>query len=107
MRRKAPLGAVTGAGDQDQGANLNGQNASIEHHVGRAEDFDVEAVGVVPPVIERRGGEHGGATPGGNEGAQGPAEFPYADAGGCQLRIPAEGAGKNQVAAGESRQDAA
>ncbi len=70
-------GAVQGAGDQNQGANLNGQNASIEHHVGRAENFHVEAVGVVPPIIERRGSEHGGAAPGGNEGAQGPAEFPH------------------------------
>ena len=86
LAAQGAAGAVTRAGDQDQGADLNGQNASIEHHVGRAEDFDVEAVGVVPPVIERRGGEHGGATPGGNEGAERPAEFPYADAGRRQAR---------------------
>ena len=31
--------------------------------VGRAHDFDVEAVGVMPPVIEGRRGEHGNTSP--------------------------------------------
>ena len=46
-------------------------DAEHEHGVGRATDLDVEAIGVVPPVIERGRGEHGDAAPGGEKGTEG------------------------------------
>ena len=101
LRRRAALARIHGAGDQNDRAELNGQHASIEHHVRRAEDLDVQAVGVVPPVIEGRGSQHGGAAPGGDEGAERPAESPDLDGRGAQRRIAAEGAREDQVAAGE------
>ena len=42
------------AEDENQRAGFNGEHPQHEHDVGRTEDFDVEAVGAVPPIVEGR-----------------------------------------------------
>src|SRR5262249_52430673 len=78
------FGAVHLAKDQNERADVDGYHSGGEHHVGRAKDLDVEAVGVVPPIVEGCGGEHGDAAPGGDEGAERAAETPEGDAGFAQ-----------------------
>ena len=74
--RSTPSRAVHVAQDQDQRAQLHRDDSGGQHHVRRAEDLDVEPVGVVPPVVERRRGQHRDAAPGGDERAERPAEAP-------------------------------
>src|SRR6202041_141074 len=86
---------------------LNGQDAAVEDYVRRAEDFNVQAVGVVPPVVEGSGSQHGGAAPGGDECARRAVKAPDFDGCRAQRRITAQGAGEDQVAAGNGGDDAA
>jgi len=62
-------GAVHGGDGEEEDADGDGSEAEDEEGVGRADDFYVEAVGGVPPVVERGGGDHGDAAPCGDERA--------------------------------------
>ena len=53
----------------------------------RAENFYVEAVSVVPPIIEWRGGDHRGGAPRNDERAERAAASPHGDAGIAQRMI--------------------
>jgi hypothetical protein len=57
------LGRVLGLERGHARAADHEEDAEQQHHVRRAQDLDVEAVGVVPPVVERRGGEHRAGAP--------------------------------------------
>ena len=59
-------------------AALNGADAGREQHVRRADDLHVEAVGVVPPVVERRRGDHRERAPDADPRAERRAESPEA-----------------------------
>src|ERR1700686_218573 len=61
----------------------------------------------MPPVVERRGSEHGDAAPGRNKRAQRPAESPDAHGRLPQEGIAPEGGGKDEVPARNARQHAA
>src|SRR5262249_6496922 len=101
------IGAVHVAEDEDQGAQMHSDNAGGENHVRRGEDFDVEAIGIVPPVVKWRGREHGDATPGSNERAERSAEAPDFDGSLTQRRAAAERGGEYEVRAGDAGEDAA
>ena len=88
--------------DQDQRAGVYGQNAGGQHHVGRAENLDVEAIGGVPPVIERRRCDHGDPAPRRKKSAQRTAKSPDRDRTRAQRRAAVQRSRKNQVAAGET-----
>src|SRR6185295_1524492 len=71
------------------------------------EDLDVQAVGVVPPIVERRRGEHGDGAPDRHPGAERRAEAPEAD-GHLALRLgTGEGGLQGEPAAGDTSQHAA
>ena len=77
-----------------------------EHRMRQADDFDVEAVGVVPPVVEGRRGEHREAAPRRHETSERSAKAPHRDAGVLGFLRRAEGGRQNRVAAGDSGQHA-
>ena len=62
----------------EQGSQLDRADAQGQDHVWRTEDLDVEPVGVVPPVVERRGGEHRDRAPDRHPGPQRRAKSPHA-----------------------------
>jgi hypothetical protein len=67
--------------------------------VGRRDDLDVEAIGVVPPVVEGCGGEHGDAAPGDEESTEGGAEAEDPDGAGAIGRADVEGVGETRARA--------
>src|ERR1700689_4201802 len=73
----------------------------------RADDLDVQAERIVPPVIERRRGDHHHAAPASQKGAERPAESPnfYGSRFGDGIVSPS--GGENQIRAGEAHQDSA
>ena len=75
-RAQAVARAVHEREQQHDGAELDAEEAGGQHHVRRADDLDVEAVRVVPPVVERRGDEHRDAAPGRDERAERAATAP-------------------------------
>ena len=79
-------GAVHRGEDEEHHADRDGADAEDQQRVRRTDDLDVEAVGVVPPVVEGRGGEHRDASPGGEEDAERGAQAEDLDGGGAQLR---------------------
>ena len=79
--------------------SMHRDDAGGEDHVRRAEDLHVQAVGVVPPVVEGRGGDHGDSAPGGDERAQRSAEAPDLDGAIAQAATAIEGRGEDQIAA--------
>ena len=64
-------GAIHCGEDQEEYAHRDSTDAENEERMGWTNDFDVEAVGGVPPVVEWRRGDHGDAAPGCDEGAEG------------------------------------
>ena len=64
-----PPGTVLSGGQHEEGSDLDGDDPGRQHHVGWAEDLHVQAVGVVPPVIEGRRRDHGEGAPDGDPGA--------------------------------------
>src|SRR5229473_1928167 len=70
----------------------------------RTDDLHVEPVGSMPPIVERRRGEHGDAAPRRNERAQRSAESPQRDRALAQRRFAMERGGEDQVPAGQARQ---
>jgi hypothetical protein len=68
-RVAALLGGVLRLQRGDGRAAQHERHAEEQHGVRRAEDLDVEAVRGVPPVVERRGGEHRAGAPDAHEGA--------------------------------------
>ena len=107
-RWRAIRGVTVHAGeDEQQRADFDGEDAEHEERVGRGDDLDVEAVGVVPPVIERRGGEHGDAAPCCDEGAEGSAKAEDVDRCGGELGSGREGGAQDEIAAGDSGEHAA
>src|SRR3984957_979535 len=67
-------GAVHSSEDKKHDPGGDASQTENQQRVGRADNLDVEAVGVVPPVIEGSGGKHGNASPAGKEDAKGGAE---------------------------------
>ena len=100
-------GAVDFREHQDKRAEADTGHSQGEQNVRRAEDFDVEAVGVVPPIVEGAGGDHGDGAPGADKGAEGSAETPHGDGVIAERRILLESRGKDYVAAGEAGNDSA
>ena len=101
------VGAIHVAQNQDERSQVHRQNSGGQQHVRRADDLDVEAVGIVPPVVERRRSDHGDAAPGRQKRAQRPAESPDAHGTIAQAGAAVERGGKYQVSAGNARQNAA
>ena len=102
------LGAAELSHEQQQRADADHQHAEDQQHVGRAENLYVEAVSVVPPVVEGRGGDHGHAAPGTDECAERSAEAPHPHRARLLRRGGmAEGAGEDEIPARDARQDAA
>ncbi len=91
-----------GHGEQ-HGAELNGDHAGGQNHVRRRDDLDVQAVGVVPPVVEGGRGDHGEGAPDRHPGAERGAETPETNGGGGlgHARSPAEGGPERQPAGGQ------
>src|SRR5690348_16205519 len=71
-----------------------------------AEDFDVEAVGVMPPVVEGRGSNHRDGAPGAEKRAERAAESPHGNGIGAKRGILAESGGENEIAAAEAGKNA-
>ena len=80
------LSAVHEREHQHHRAELDAEEARGQHHVRRADDADVEAVGVVPPVVEGRRRQHGHAAPRADERAKRTRESPDPDADVLQAR---------------------
>src|SRR5580704_16137931 len=72
-----------------------------------ADDLDVEPEGVMPPVVEGRGGDHHHSAPAGHECAERAAESPNFYGSRFSDGIVSEGRGKNQVGADEAHEDSA
>jgi hypothetical protein len=75
--------------------------------VRRADDPHVETVGVVPPVVERRRHQHGGAAPGRQKCAQRSGQAPDAHARVSQRRLLRPGRREDQIRPMKCRRDAA
>src|SRR5260370_28167552 len=73
--------------------------------MGRTDDLNIEAEGVVPPVVERSRGEHGEPAPERDEGSHRPVKSPDLDCGFLLSAVLAESGRENQVRAGESREN--
>src|SRR5260221_364514 len=58
--------------DHQHRANLDADHPGKQHHVGRAQDLDVESVGIVPPVVEWRRRDHRDRSPDAHPCAEGP-----------------------------------
>ena len=90
----------------EQGSQLDRADAQGQHHMGRTQDLDIESVGVVPPVVERSGGEHRDRAPDRHPRPEGRAKSPHAH------RAPDFGAGagkgrpQGQPAAGQAGRQA-
>ena len=91
---------------QHQRADLYAGDSGGQHHVRRAENLDVEPVRVMPPAVERHGGDHGEAAPGADESSERRAESEDVDGNSAQGRFGERG-GEDQVAAGDAGDDAA
>ena len=91
---------------EQQRAELDHQLADAEHRMRQADDFDVEAVGVMPPVVERRRREHREAAPRRHEASERSAKSPDRDARVLGVLRGAEGGGENRVAAGDTGEHA-
>src|SRR5260370_2131144 len=70
----------------------------------RAENFNVKSVSVVLPIIERRGGEHGKAAPGGDESPQRTVKTPDLDGRTAGGKVAAKGCAQNKVSASDADQ---
>src|SRR5277367_567149 len=91
---------------QQHRAHLDHQLADAKHRMRQADDFDVEAVGVMPPVVEGGRREHHESAPRRHEASERPAKAPDRDAGVLGLIRRTEGGRQNRVAAGDSGQHA-
>ena len=100
-------GAVERGEDEEHHANRDAADAEDEQRVGRRDDFDVEPVGGVPPVVEGRGDEHRDASPGRDEGAERGAEAEHVDGLVAQAGGVAEGGVEDKVAADDGGDDSA
>src|SRR5215475_1981972 len=56
--------------EQEKRTDLDRQDSNVQQGLGRADDFYLQTVGTVPPVVKRRGGEHYHSSPCGKEGPQ-------------------------------------
>src|SRR5262249_50160174 len=88
-------------------AEANAGHTQSKQNVRRTKDFDIQAVSVVPIVVEGGGGDHRQAAPGTEEGPKRAAEPPYRNGTVTQRRILAERSGKNKICTAETREDAA
>src|SRR2546422_96466 len=75
-RSRFACGAVLQRHYHQQGAELDADEAEGEQRVRRADDLDVQPIGVVPPIVERGGGDHRDRAPDADPGAEGSAEPP-------------------------------
>src|SRR5260370_38479631 len=73
--------------------------------MGRTDDLNIQAEGVVPPVVERSRGEHGEPAPERDEGSHRPVKSPDLDCGFLLSAVLTESGRENQVRAGESREN--
>jgi hypothetical protein len=92
---------------QHQGADLDRGYPRGKHGMRRAENFDLEPVGVMPPVVEGRGDQHSDAAPRGDERPQGPVKSPHPHGGETNLGQFAEAGGQDQVGRRNARNNAA
>ncbi len=89
--------------DEEDDAYGDAANAKNKQRVRRRNDLDVQAVGVVPPVVEGRRGEHRDAAPGRNKGAERGAEAQHRDRFTLQLLAAAKRRVQDQVSADHRR----
>src|SRR5260370_21390107 len=73
--------------------------------MGRTDDLNIQAEGVVPPVVERSRGEHGEPAPERDEGSHRPVKSPDLDCGFLLSAVLTESGRENQVRAGEAREN--
>src|SRR3989442_1790825 len=88
------------------GAELDGDDPGDQYEVRRAEYFHVQAVGFVPPVVERCRSQHGHSAPGGDERAERTAEAPDPDRRRPGRGVAGERRRKDEIAAGQSGENA-
>src|SRR5688500_12600273 len=75
--------------------------------MGWTEDFDIQTVGVMPPVVERCRGEHGERTPDRNPGSKRRAKTPQPNCPGPFCRGSKECGADHQPPSGEPTEQAA
>ena len=108
QRTARVLSRAVHEGEQQQHrAELDAEEAGREHHVRRTDDAHVEAVRVVPPVVERRRHEHREPAPRREEGAGWPREAQDADAHVSQRRRAAERGRGDEIPGRDASQKAA
>src|SRR5689334_14216677 len=73
----------------------------------RADDFYVQSVGFMPPVVEGRGSEHGAAAPRGNKSSQRRAESQHVYGVRPGFRVAAKGGPHDEPRGAESAQQGA
>ena len=88
-------------------AEADAEDARPQHDVRRAQDLDVQAVGVVPPVVEGRRYDHRQRAPDADPGPERSAEAPERDAGGPLARVAGERRAQHEPSAREAGDDAA
>ena len=88
--RRSPMRAVLPRERHQHRAALDRGDAGGEQHVRRADDLHVEAVRVVPPVVERRRRQHRERAPDADPCAERRAESPEADRRARLRRRPGE-----------------
>src|SRR3989449_4793511 len=92
---------------EEETAEVNPPDAERENHVRRRQDFDVEAVRVVPPVVERGRGDHRKGAPDAHPGPQRAPEAPEPDGRRPVFRRAPEARPEHEPAARQSREHAA
>ena len=107
LRLQLARGAVHVAEDQHERADPHRDDPQEKHGMGRADDLDIQPIGVVPPVVERGGGQHGEAAPGADERAQRPIEPEDADRSRTRRPGTSKSAGQDEIGAGDRGQHAA
>ena len=95
-------GTIHGRQDEEHDAGRNTAQTEDEQRMRRADNLDVEAVSVMPPVIERSRGEHGDASPAGEENAQRGAQPKNTDRRGRELRVAEKSALDDQPRADDA-----
>src|SRR5205809_179932 len=98
--------AVLQCQHQEQGAQLKGPDPERQNDVGWGEHLHVEAVGVVPPVVERRRRDHRERAPDAHPGAERAAEAPERHARVALFRRGGERCPQHQPAARQAREHA-
>ena len=101
------VGAILIRQPEQQRAEIDAQHPETEEGMRRADDLDIETVGIVPPVVERRRREHGDRAPHYDPRAERRARPEDAHGGGTLPRAGEKGVPKGQPSAHAAAEEAA